>query len=401
MIHSTYSSRLRYPIGTRFTSKQSRTIGAYTNRKELTVGRDIVYNDPWTKYVVFETYGPVELKHVFLGIEKSEMHPLYTRVLSSDSSQYSRAAVVLYRQSIEAFLKRTKNTNTELKSIGDVVLDQVIDSVSNYDMWTATDIIKDFKNEEYNNNLVNNGAVLLPATLTSVIDEDQVKYPISDYVYKTMAVENNIEQARKWADHIVSYLCDFTQVPADAFYYESAHPLWNELESIFNPNMGSAYEPIKFDPITRTNLNEVVVDRSKLVSASMSGRPSSFRFPISIEESVDTVYPNIFSSNLLLWIAALHHLPFRELFFSYILPTRNTPFSFKNVRGSTLGNVPVQQLLMELVDISLFWKESITQVDVLLTAGDELWMTLYEQDRKETMFIDMTIPILLSQKFYS
>lgn len=404
MIRSMYSSRLQYPLGLKFTSRQPRTIGVYLNRRELMVGRDFNYNEPVIKYVLFETYGSLEIKHVFLRFESKEKHslyPLYSRVLSNDTSKYLSAPVVLYRQSIEAFLREANHSSESLFSLNDVLLDQVYQSIDSCNRWVATKIVEDFREDDYNNKLLNNGASLLPATLHSVIDDADVQYPVSDHIEKNMAIENSIDRTRKWMDWVISYLYDYSFIDSDDYNYTSSHPLWGQLETIFNPYLGEDYKAIKYDPITKMNMREVVVDPKKIIESSYKGNSSSFKFPMGTKCTNDVEYPTIFSSNLLLWLAALHHLPFREIAFTYILPTKNTPYSFTNVQGSTLQQILLKRVWMELVDLSLFWKSSITKVDVMMTASDEVWMTLYEKDTKKTVFVDMVVPVLLSQKLYS
>lgn len=407
MVHTVHVSPLRYPLGLTFSSSQPRVFGQYHRQEEVTVGGEFTYNEPLEKCVVFETYGAIEIKHVFLRFtskDKRDLYPVYSRVLSDEDDEKNYAHVVLYRKSIQALLSRLQNRNVVLHSTNDIILRQITDSIEQAELWKATSILQDFKEQEYDNTLVNDSAVLLPSTRSAIIDSDIASKGsvMLTYLSNALSMENCAERARRWTDYLISYIYDLSFTPSDIFAYSYSHPLWAELAHIFNPDMGEKYENVKYDPVTAVNRKEVVLDAKHLRSVLCGGRPKSFCFPLRVERDMKhVVFPTEFSSNFLLWTTTLHQLPFRELAFTYILPNREKPYSFEDIKGSVLKKFPLRQIMLSLVDISLLWKESIDKVDVLMTASDEIWMTLHEGDTTTTIFVDMVIPILLSQKFYS
>lgn len=401
MLRATHHALLRYPTGLRFTSRQSRHFGGHTLNEEISVGNEFEYKESLEKYIVFETYGKVEIKHVFLkSSNTTKLYPIYSRVLGTEE-EYPQAYVGLYRQSIQELLSFLRGENIRLSSTNDLLLKKMAASLTSLESWPAVDLLQDFQQNEYNNNLVNDGVVLLPSTTPSIVDDASTQMDGFPYLSRTLSTFNTEERAEKWMDYVVSFILDLVNCPNDVFRYTYSHPIWTEVETIFNPFLGDQYEAIKFDPVTSLNMHDVEVDPRKLYAVMCAGKPTGYQHSTYGSNHVEVKYPVVFNSNFLLWLTTLHQLPFRQIAFTYILPTRQRPFEFKNIHGTALNQVDLHSLLMRLVDVTLLWKSSIDRVDVCLTANDELWMTIHEQGTSQTWFVDMVVPLMLSQKFYS
>lgn len=401
MITSIKQVPMRYQLGAILDSRQPRVLSAWHKPCTVTVGNKFTYSRPMTKIIVRARYGALHLTHVFFKIATEErvLFPVYTKILSSYDDYNECAPVILHKESIEQILQILNDDNNKVTSLSRQVLDCVIDNIADDgNIGPLFDVLVGYKNTEYKDSLVNQGATILPGNDgkwdTSITSTEPIGLFHSDSLQESFYVPRG--------DALLSYLGTLAnnELQDDIPFYH--YPIATELDELFGLYTGNNY--IKFDPIIRQSLKNIVVTPDEITRLFRQDRQIPGIIRDLNTESEEVIYPTKFTSNLLLFATFIQQLPINEISFTYILPTRKTPYSVQLHGASGIRDMPYAVLykkLCDIVDITYYWKDIVTKIDVVMTTKEELWLDIFDNEGKHRVFIDLAVVALLSQTLSS
>lgn len=376
--------KFMYPEGTVLSSKQDRYLPP---RSMVRVGSCIVVPFEVRKLIVHSSYCGMELRHMFLQFgNERELYPVYLRIQDAFSSD---AKVLLFKHSLDTIY--TRFGATEKTPVKNKIMEGVSDHFQYISgLQEASDILDGFITEDYDDSLINDSAILLSNNddaLTYMDSDKQVKFDVSD------------ANTYRLIPNISSYLTDIILREYENGTFGD-YPITRELEDIFNPDMGEVYSDHKYDNITQNVLKDTVTDPVLFKRQVIGNRVISCFSDSEKWHTEEVIYPKTFSSNLLCLSVFIHSLPVSELAFTYILPSRSTPWKIKIHRVSSLvrHNDLLSKLSM-LLDLSVTWSESIRSVDCIYTSSEELWVYVHGT-QEYVIYIDMAVTALLSQSLY-
>ena len=392
-----------YKPGTVMDSMQSRDIIGSTSQIRISVGASFVVPERMQKVIFTERFGDIYVDRVFLMLKNQEssrrMFPLFIKIYDKGT-----AHVLLYRMGIATALDSLCQQEKPTGLVRDVNFAMVMEDVKHQDQ-DLLDTINERRGDHCTDGALVNDEATWIYPIKDVHLVDPYPWDSCHTLIKELAMREQFKIAR-WSQYVASLLFELhVQIPRVQDIFPHTHPVWYEIDEIFNPRIGELYENIAFDRLTLLCLDEpelygkTIIRRTGMLWPKHTLVNTLSENPFQWKEG-EFEFVSCFSSEILQLCVWLHQLPFSELALSYTLPNwqRLAKYVVHNAVSRNGFKAQIRDFFTEIQQIFRVWdSDEIEKIDIVMTSTDELFLRLHTDSTVRNLYIDLTMSVLLSQ----
>ena len=405
MLTEIHAHPMRYLPGTHVSSSQGRDIAGIL-AISVPVGGDIIIPEGLTKLFTTERIGKLVIERCFFSVPtagKKELFPIFIKIFD-----VGEAHILLIKEGIQCFMNFMNHESKKVQFLNNVLFKCAMTELECIDRDLYSSLNDFYDSAQYSEHLANDTS----AAIVSHPSILSVGYPwdIGNVMSNSLQIE--VRQRDTTAHRTFANWMHELSLQVSLYYDDdmvpNRHPLFMELIDKFAPKVGELYEPITFDQLTSTCMDEPTISTSTLLKSSGILAPASSKMLTENPQGwKDEDYEKVtlFSSELLHLCVWVHQLPFYEFGLRYTLPIRDvvtglvmTPSNMNIYYASLRNGFPPQGDLRDVLDRVLrYWDLSqYTAIDIVKTGRDELFLTFVGSNTRR-MYIDLTLTTLLSQ----